>query len=115
MVPYDADEALPHFDANVRTQYLLKRKAKRLLYRSTGIGTPQRPKAYADYEGFLRRDMRGWAEGFLFGERLRERGYFDPSFVKALWERHLAGNESWTMGKFASLITIDMALDSLQV
>jgi len=112
-VPYDANEELPHANPQLRAQHRAQRKAKRLLYRGLRIGEPQRPRVYADYENYLRHELRAWAEGFLFDKRLMEQGYFHPPYISTLWQRHLAGNEPWTIGKFASLITLAMVLDSL--
>ena len=111
-VPYDADEELPHASPRVRLQYRMQRKARRLLYRTLAIGAPQRSRVYADYENYLRKELRAWSEGFLLNGRLIEQGYFHPHYINTLWQRHLAGNEPWTVGKFASLITIAMVLDS---
>ena len=38
---------------------------------------------------------------------------FDPDEVRRLWERHLRGDELWTIGKVAPLITIELVLRSL--
>jgi asparagine synthase (glutamine-hydrolysing) len=33
---------------------------------------------------------------------------FNPTAVRSLWERHLRGDELWTIGKIAPLMTIEL-------
>jgi asparagine synthase (glutamine-hydrolysing) len=69
-----------------------------------------RPRLYADYEHYLRTDLRRWAEALLFESRTRDRGLFNPAAVQQLWERHLSGRELWTIGKIAPLMTIEQTI-----
>lgn len=68
------------------------------------------PKLYADYEVWLRTDLRSWAESILFDQRTLDRGIFRREALSSLWSRHLIGNELWTVGKIASIITFEMAM-----
>lgn len=65
---------------------------------------------YADYESYLRNELREWAEGILYDRRTAERGIFDPSFLRTLMQRHLSNLEEWTIGKIAPLMTYEMML-----
>lgn len=65
------------------------------------------------YEHYLRTDLRAWSEGILFDGRLNERELFDSTAVRALWERHQRGNELWTIGKIAPLISVELVIRAL--
>ncbi|MGQ9675073.1 MAG: asparagine synthase-related protein, partial [Chloroflexota bacterium] len=112
-VPYEKDDFLPHSSKLVRCPHATLRRAKNWINRCVLPLFPQRPRLYADYEDYLRTDLREWAEGILFDRRTLERGLFDPAAVRALWDRHLTGQELWTIGKIAPLMTIEMVLRSL--
>ncbi len=71
---------------------------------------PVRSSLYADYEGWLRTDLREWAEAILFDEQTLSRGIFKPDALRSLMKRHVAGVEQWTIGKIAPLITFEMML-----
>jgi asparagine synthase (glutamine-hydrolysing) len=109
-VPYEKDDRLPHSSLYLRQAHSLVQRAKNLANRVVYPIFPQRTRLYADYEQYLRTDLRGWAEGILFDRRTLDRGLFDPAAVRALWERHLSGRELWTIGKIAPLITIELVL-----
>jgi len=70
----------------------------------------QRATLYADYEEYLRRDLRAWAENILFDPRTEQRGIFNMAFVRSLIARHMSGREQWTIGKIAPLITFEMMM-----
>lgn len=109
-IPYDHDEFLP------TTQPLLRRihseavKLKRRINRHILKVFPERHPLYADYEAYLRTDLREWAESILFNQRTAEHGIFEPSFLRSLMNRHLSNFEEWTIGKIAPLITYEMML-----
>ena len=65
---------------------------------------------YADYENYLRSDLRAWAEDILFDKRTLGRGVFSPQFVHSIWERHQSGKELHTIGKIAPIMTYEMML-----
>ena len=106
-IPYEADLRLPHPSAGVRWVHALPRRAAHRLGRAGIRLWSERPRLYADYEQYLREDLRSWAEGLLFDRRTADRGFFDQAEVRALWERHLSGRELWTIGKISPLITVE--------
>jgi asparagine synthase (glutamine-hydrolysing) len=65
---------------------------------------------YADYENWLRHELRPWAEDLLFDGRLAERGIFSPDAVRSLFERHMSGQELHTVGKIAPIMTFEMMM-----
>jgi asparagine synthase (glutamine-hydrolysing) len=65
---------------------------------------------YADYESYLRADLRAWARDILFDKRTLERGIFNPQFIRSIWERHQSGKELHTIGKIAPIMTYEMML-----
>lgn len=71
---------------------------------------PKRKSLYADYEAYLRTDLREWGESILFDKRTRDRGIFDPDFLHSLWDRHQSGRERHTIGKIAPIMTYEMML-----
>lgn len=112
-VPYEKDGLLPHSNPWVRGPHTLLRKAKNRINRHVARVFEEHPWVYADYENYLRTDLRDWAEDLLLSPRTQAREIFDPSAVRALWRRHLAGQEPWTLGKIAPLISIELALRQL--
>ncbi|MBL8154324.1 MAG: hypothetical protein JNM70_09085 [Anaerolineae bacterium] len=105
MIPSDKQEYLPTVRPYVRNLHALSVRARRRL----GL-YPRRATLYADYENYLRHDLRQWAESILFDPRTEARGLFDPAFVRSLFERHMQNYEQWTIGKIAPLITLEMVL-----
>lgn len=65
---------------------------------------------YADYENYLRSDLRVWAKDILFDKRTLDRGIFNPQFLRSIWERHQSGQELHTIGKIAPIMTYEMML-----
>ena len=116
-VPSEKDELLPHSSRLVRGSHAALQRARRGVRRIAGrLGGPPatpRTRLYADYENYLRTDLRAWAEEILFAERTNARGYFAPDVVRHLWDRHQRGTELWTIGKIAPLITIELVLRTL--
>jgi asparagine synthase (glutamine-hydrolysing) len=113
LVPYEKDDRLPHSNRLVRHSHALVQKVKSRINRHIAPIFPQRPRLYADYEEYVRADLRLWAEGILFDQRTLDRGLFEPSAVRSLWERHLSGRELWTIGKVAPLVSLELVLRSL--
>jgi asparagine synthase (glutamine-hydrolysing) len=112
-VPHEKDDRLPHTNPLRYHAHALVQRGKSWIHRHGLPVFPPRPRLYADYEEYLRTDLRDWAEAILFDPQTRERGLFDPTAVRALWERHLGGTELWTIGKIAPLITIELVLRAL--
>jgi asparagine synthase (glutamine-hydrolysing) len=65
---------------------------------------------HEDPEGWLRRDLREWAEELLFDPRTLARGIFNPAFLRSIFERHMSGHEVHTIGKIAPIMTYEMML-----
>jgi asparagine synthase (glutamine-hydrolysing) len=109
-VPYDADE-LPLTSRNHRrTIAHITKKLKSGFHQYVAPIFPSRPTLYADYEEWLRTDLHPWAEGILFDERTLGRDIFRPEALRSLMDRHLSGQEEWTIGKIAPIITFEMML-----
>lgn len=70
----------------------------------------QRRSIHEDPEGWLRHDLRDWAESLLFSRRTLERGIFNPAFLHSIFERHMSGREIHTIGKIAPIMTYEMML-----
>lgn len=112
-VPYDKDDRLPHSNAIIRESHGLLKRGTGFINRRIPALFAQRTKLYADYEQYLRTDLRRWAEGILFDPRTLERGLFEPNAVRLLWEQHVAGDQLWTIGKVAPLISLELTLRHL--
>jgi len=113
LIPNDRDERLPHAHPLVREPHAFAQRVKGFVNRRVAPIFPSRPRLYADYEQYLRTDLRMWAERILFDRRTLDRGLFDETAVRALWNRHQSGRELWTIGKIAPLITIELVLRNL--
>jgi len=75
------------------------------------MGIHQKPDTlYADYENYLRNDLKSWGESILFHPSVKEHGIFNPAFIQSIWERHQSGLEEWTIGKIAPIMTYEMML-----
>ncbi|HVN53101.1 MAG TPA: asparagine synthase-related protein [Anaerolineaceae bacterium] len=105
LIPYDNDEFLPTSNSTVRTAHATAVKIVHRLRRNQPQDT-----LYADYENYLRTDLRAWGEKILFDPRLLKRGIFNPEFVKSIWARHQSRMEEWTVGKIAPIMTYEMML-----
>lgn len=68
------------------------------------------PELYADYENYLRSDLKGWAESVLCDSQMVARGLVNGEYVQSLFERHCAGYDRWTLGKIAPFITLELML-----
>jgi asparagine synthase (glutamine-hydrolysing) len=112
-IPYDKEEYLPTSRRPIREFHALAVKLKRRLRRYHPTLFPALSTLYADYEHYLRHELRDWAEEILFDRRVAERGLFDPAFLRTLMARHCSGMEQWTIGKIAPLITYEMMLRRL--
>lgn len=111
-VPNSNDELLPLYTPALRDFNDLGLKLKRRIakYTHQRLFPVNTTTLYADYENYLRSDLRQWAEDILYSPIFKERGIFNQEFVKTLMKRHLSGNEEWTIGKIAPIITYEMML-----
>lgn len=109
LIPNEKDERLPHSQGFIREPHAMVQRVKNRL----PTLFPRRTRLYADYEAYLRTDLRDWAEAILFDKRSIERGIFHPKALRALWERHCSAQELWTIGKIAPLISLELILRAL--
>ena len=77
LVPYDKDDSLPHTNPLIGVGNAALQKAKRGVNKFIAPVFPKQPRLYADYENYLRTDLRAWAENILFDARTTSRGLFD--------------------------------------
>jgi asparagine synthase (glutamine-hydrolysing) len=108
-IPNEKDNLPPHSSHALRTSHRAYQKSRRVAHRFTSR-FPDRPRLYADYENYLRGELADWAEQILLDPRTLDRGFFNPVAVRDLWERHKRGDELWTIGKVAPLITLELVL-----
>jgi asparagine synthase (glutamine-hydrolysing) len=101
---------LPTTHERVRRVHALTVKLKHRFNRHVKAIFPEHNTLYADYENYLRFELRDWAESILYDPRTGERGVFKPSFLRSIMGRHLSGLEEWTIGKIAPLMTYEMML-----
>jgi asparagine synthase (glutamine-hydrolysing) len=109
-IPHDRDWRLPVVNPVHRAAHSLRTRAIARFNRLVYPAFPLPDTLYADYESYLRTDLRTWAQDLLLSPRALDRGLFAPDAVRALWERHLGGRELWTIGKIAPLMTIELFL-----
>jgi asparagine synthase (glutamine-hydrolysing) len=109
-VPFDKDELPVTDDGPIRTAHALVHKLKRRFNRHIFPLFARRATLYADYENYLRYELRSWAEGILFDNRTLDRGIFNPQFLRSIWARHQSGQELHTIGKIAPIMTYEMML-----
>ncbi len=105
LIPYDKQDYLPTVQPAV---HWLQKTGVRALKKLKLM--PNRTLLYADYENYLRTDLRAWAEELLFSGRAAQRGLWNVPFVRSLMDRQLARNEEWIIGKIAPLLTYEMVL-----
>ena len=109
-IPYDHDDLWPTTRPLLRAAHTLSVRLRQRFNRHLWPFFPSYATLYADYENYLRHELKNWAAGILFAPRTSTRGFFDPTFVRTLFDRHLSGREQWTIGKIAPLITYEMML-----
>jgi asparagine synthase (glutamine-hydrolysing) len=104
-IPYDYDEFLPTTQELVRSVHSLIVRIGRRLRRYVLRSDWHRPTLYADYENYLRNELRPWAEKILFDQATAEQGLFDVDYIRTLMAHHVSAVEPWTIGKIAPIIT----------
>jgi asparagine synthase (glutamine-hydrolysing) len=109
-IPYDYDDFLPTTNSMIRNSHAALVKLKRRFNRHIWDIFPDHFTLYADYQNYLRTDLRQWAEDILYDQKTADREIFDLSFLKTLMKRHLSKMEDATIGKVAPLITYEMML-----
>lgn len=109
-IPYDKNEMLPTTQPLIHSAQAIVVKLKHRFNQHMWSIFPNRFTLYADYENYLRRELRDWAEGILFDHHTSTRGIFNPTLLRSLMDRHLSGREEWTIGKIAPIVTYEMML-----
>lgn len=109
-IPYDHDQFLPTTSQVIRSVHALGIRVQRRINRHVVKIFPEMHTLYADYENYLRSELREWAENILFDRRTVKREIFNPALLRSLMSRHLSKLEHHTIGKIAPLITYEMML-----
>jgi len=109
-IPYDHDELPPTPQSVTRSLHYIALRIRRRFNRHLWPVFPEYYTLYADYENYLRQDLRAWAETILFDRRTTDRGIFNPDFLRTILNRHLSGLEEATIGKIAPIITYEQML-----
>jgi asparagine synthase (glutamine-hydrolysing) len=109
-IPYDRDD-LPITGGRVSYAVAkLMQKSRSCINRYVAPVFPEHATLYADYEHWLRNELREWGEEILLGEQTLRRGIFNAEFLRSLWCRHQSGLEMHTIGKIAPIMTYEMML-----
>ncbi|MHA2403304.1 MAG: asparagine synthetase B family protein [Candidatus Kariarchaeaceae archaeon] len=109
-IPYDKDN-LPITGSELSTVMArIGKSSKSYLNHKVAPIFPEYSTLYADYENWLRNELRDWGGEILLSESSMERGLFDLDFVKSLWERHQSGLEVNMIGKVAPIMTFEMVM-----
>lgn len=104
-IPLDKDDLLPTTEpVRRRVHAVAKRLSKRLRLKRSFY------TLYANYEQYLRTDLRAWGESILYDRRMQERGLFDPHTVRTMMERLQSGREYPLIGSVAPLMTFEMMM-----
>ena len=109
-IPYDKDN-LPI--TRNKFSYLAAKLSNSVRSNVNRLISPVFPEyltLYADYENWLRGELRAWGEEILLGEGTLSREYFNPSFLKSIWHRHQSGLEVNMIGKVAPIMTYEMVM-----
>ena len=109
-VPYDKDNLMVTDRWLIKASHTLARKLQDRFNRHVYPIFRQYFTLYADYENYLRTDLKEWGESILFDKRMLNRGIFDPHFLQSIWARHQSGEELHTIGKIAPIMTYEMML-----
>ena len=113
LVPTARDRLLPTQRHFIRGAHQLMHRSKRRFNRHIFSLFADPFPLPTDYEGWLRTDLRAWAESILFDRRTLDRGLFNPDFLRSIWARHLSRREEWTVGKIAPIMTYELMLRQL--
>lgn len=107
-VPYDRD-SLPLTGS--KTSRLLRKgvqRTKQAVNRHIAPVFQECVPLYADYENWLRGELRDWGQEILLNEHTLQRGIFSPDFLRSIWQRHQSGYEPDMIGKVAPLMTLEL-------
>jgi len=109
-IPYEKDLLLPTNLPLKRSLYSIYRKITNRFHNRFSHLYPPQDTLYANYEVYLRDDLKNWAEAILFTPHSVSHNLFDIDYVRVLFNHHLSSLEEWTIGKIAPLITYEMML-----
>lgn len=112
-VPHARDGFLPTTQEWVRRPHAWLVRLARKVNAHVAPVFPDPHPLYADYERYVRTDLRAWARDLLIGARTCQRGLFHPPFLHALWARLEAGREPDIIGKAAPIMTYELMLRRL--
>jgi asparagine synthase (glutamine-hydrolysing) len=75
-----------------------KRVLRSVLHRYVPPELVERPKVGfgVPLAGWLRGELRDWAEALLAERRLRDEGYLNPRPIRDRWREHLDGRRNWS-------------------
>lgn len=112
-VPYSADN-LP-IARTAAGQYFDKfmEKSRHLIHQRFQFLFHEYTTLYADYENWLRQELKEWGWQTLLGEKMLQKDLFQPEMLTSLWMRHQSGLEEWTIGKLAPIMTYQMLLNKI--
>jgi asparagine synthase (glutamine-hydrolysing) len=70
---------------------------RKIAYRYIPAAMLERPKSgfAVPIGGWLRKELRDWAEALLEPGQLRQQGYFNVGAVRERWMQHLSGKQNW--------------------
>ncbi|MCI0519977.1 MAG: asparagine synthetase B [Chloroflexi bacterium] len=63
-------------------------------------------RPYHDYANWFRGTLRSWVADLLVSERSLSRGYYQPEFIRKMWDAHLAGEDHTV--QIGALMTIEL-------
>jgi asparagine synthase (glutamine-hydrolysing) len=110
LIPDDKSGLLFTHNNTLRGLHHLWTRSKQRINRHLAPIFRQPVSLYADWENWLRSELKEWAAGLLLDGRLEQRGMFDIDSVRSLFERHLSGKERHTIGKIAPIMTLELVL-----
>lgn len=109
LVPIEKDEYLPTGYQWLHTAHKTLQKIKRRFNRHIFPLFPERFPLHTDYEGWLRCELREWAESILLSPRTLQRGIFNPETLRSFWAQLQSGHP-WMLGRIAPVMTYEMML-----
>jgi asparagine synthase (glutamine-hydrolysing) len=112
-IPYDHDNLPPTTHQLIRGSIQWKNRLQNAFNHHALPIFPEHPTLYADYENYLRHELRTWAENILYDRRTIERGFFKQSFLNTLIGRHISNREPNIIGKIAPIISYELMLRQL--
>jgi len=110
LIPRDTDRLLPTTRQWIRGPHGLAQKSVSRIQQKFFPSAYRSQQLHGDPEDWLRDDLCDWSEEILFDKRTLDRGIFNPEFIRSIFDRHMSGNEIWTIGKIGPIITIELML-----